>query len=130
MYNNRGNDRGDRGNRPRFGAKEIPVKEGEIIDVEIISIGEKGDGIAKLEGYVIIVPNTKKGDKIKVKINAVRGRVSFGEAVGKSEGGSRKEELTDDEEETEGSAEGGSDEDLDSDEDAEAEIEEEGEKEE
>ncbi|MBI4210442.1 MAG: TRAM domain-containing protein [Candidatus Diapherotrites archaeon] len=75
-----GNDR-----RPgnRFG--DIPVKEGESYDVEIEGIGEKGDGIAKIEGYVIIVPNVQKGDKVKVKVNAVRGKVSFGEVIGEAE---------------------------------------------
>ncbi|AJF60619.1 MAG: TRAM domain-containing protein [Candidatus Diapherotrites archaeon] len=63
--------------------KPVPVKEGQEYDVEIESVGEKGDGIAKIEGFVVIVPNTKKGDKVKVKINAVRGKVSFGEVVGK-----------------------------------------------
>lgn len=59
----------------------IPVKEGEIYDVEIEGIGEKGDGIARVNGYVIIVPNVQKGDKVKVKVNAVRGKVSFGEVI-------------------------------------------------
>ncbi|MBS3062592.1 MAG: TRAM domain-containing protein [Candidatus Diapherotrites archaeon] len=72
-------------NTNRFKA-EPPVKEGEVYDVEILSIGEKGDGIAKVQGFVIVVPGTKKGDKVKVKVNAVRGKVSFGEVVGASEG--------------------------------------------
>jgi len=71
------------GKRGRFGA--IPVKEGDIYDVEIEGIGEKGDGIARVNNYVIIVPNVQKGDKVKVKINAVRGKVSFGEVIGDSE---------------------------------------------
>ena len=69
--------------RSRFG--DIPVKEGDTYDVEIEGVGEKGDGIARVEGYVIIVPNVQKGDKVKVKINAVRGKVSFGEVVGEGE---------------------------------------------
>src|SRR3990167_6971557 len=72
-------------NTNRFKA-EPPVKEGDVYDVEILSIGEKGDGIAKVQGFVIIVPGTKKGDKVKVKVTAVRGKVSFGEVVGASEG--------------------------------------------
>ena len=70
--------------RKSFGP--IPVKEGDVYDVEIEGIGDKGDGIAKIQGYVIVVPNVKKGDKVKVKVNAVRGRVSFGEVIGQSEG--------------------------------------------
>src|SRR3989338_7983565 len=92
--------RGNRGNS-KFG--QIPVKEGEIYDVEIEGIGEKGDGIAKIKGYVIIVPNVKKGDKVKVKVNAVRGKVSFGEVIGEASGADeeQKEENQEGEEESE-----------------------------
>jgi len=89
-------DSRDFGSRQGFGSrKPIPIKEGEIVDVEIEGIGAKGDGIAKVQGYVIIVPNVKKGDKVKVKINAVRGKVSFAEVVG--EGSSGGNEMQEDE---------------------------------
>ena len=88
MQFGRGNrmNRGDRGPPRRdgdggFPQKSVPVKEGQEYDVTIEGIGEKGDGIAKIEGFVIIVPGTQKGQKVKVKINAVRGKVSFGEVV-------------------------------------------------
>jgi predicted RNA-binding protein with TRAM domain len=72
----------ERNNRKsRFGP--IPVKEGEEQEVTIEGIGEKGDGIAKVQGYVIIVPNTQKGERVKVKIKAVRGKVSFAEVIEK-----------------------------------------------
>lgn len=82
-------------NRSRGSRGPIPVKEGETYDVEIEGIGEKGDGIAKVNGYVIIVPGVKKGDNVKVRINAVRGKVSFGEVIG--EGAPRQKEETTDE---------------------------------
>ena len=31
----------------------------------------RGDGIARVKGFVIFVPNTKPGDKVKVKITRV-----------------------------------------------------------
>lgn len=67
-------------NRQRF-RPEPPVKEGQTYEVVVESVGEKGDGIAKVEGFVVIVPGTKKGDKVKVIIKAVRGSVSFAEVV-------------------------------------------------
>lgn len=70
-------------NKPRFGEK--PVKEGTTYDLEIEGIGSKGDGIGKIQGFVIIVPGAKKGEKVKVKINAVRGKVAFAEKVGAAE---------------------------------------------
>lgn len=75
---------------PRFGEK--PVKEGEIYDVAIEGIGSKGDGIGKIQGFVIIVPSVKKGDNVKVKITAVRGKVAFGQVVGAAEAQESAEE--------------------------------------
>ena len=72
-------------NQKRF-QKPIPVKEGEEYDVTIENVGEKGDGIAKVKGYVIIVPNAKKGERVKIKVNAIRGKVSFGEVIERLEG--------------------------------------------
>ncbi len=76
----------------------VPVKEGEVYDVTIEGIGEKGDGIAKIQGFVIVVPKTQQGQRVKVKITAVRGKVSFGEVVGE---GSPAPEETPEETETE-----------------------------
>ena len=59
-----------------------PVKVGDEIDVKIEAVGEKGDGIAKKDGFVLFVPNTKEGDEVKVKITRVLRRVGFAEVVG------------------------------------------------
>jgi predicted RNA-binding protein with TRAM domain len=59
-----------------------PVREGEEIDVNIEAVGEKGDGIAKKEGFVIFVPNTQVGQNVKVKVTKVLRKVAFGEVVG------------------------------------------------
>ena len=58
-----------------------PVSEGEICSLTIEKIGNKGDGIATASGYVIIVPDTKVGDNVKVKITRVLPRVAFSEKV-------------------------------------------------
>ncbi|MDP2666811.1 MAG: TRAM domain-containing protein [Candidatus Diapherotrites archaeon] len=67
--------------RPRRNFGPVPVKEGDIYDVVIEGIGEKGDGIAKVQGFVIVVPNTQQGQHVKVRVTAVRGKVSFGEVI-------------------------------------------------
>lgn len=61
-----------------------PVKTGEEIEVKIEAVGEKGDGIAKVKGFVIFVPNTKQGDTVKVRITKVLRKVAFAEVVGAS----------------------------------------------
>lgn len=63
-------------------ATKPPVEEGERRVVEIEDIGEQGDGIARVErGYVVIVPDTERGDRVTVKITDVRQNVAFAEVV-------------------------------------------------
>ena len=58
-----------------------PVHVGEELDVKIEAVGEKGDGIAKIEGFVIIIQKTKEGETYKVEITKVLNNVAFGVAV-------------------------------------------------
>ncbi len=59
-----------------------PVSEGEIRDVTIETLGDKGDGIAKIErGYVVIVPDAELGDEVRVEITSVRENVSFASVI-------------------------------------------------
>lgn len=58
-----------------------PVEEGKEYEVEIDSVGEKGDGVAKIGGFIIFVPGVSKGDKVKVKISRVLRNYAFGEVV-------------------------------------------------
>ncbi|HIQ39223.1 MAG TPA: TRAM domain-containing protein [Methanothermococcus okinawensis] len=67
-------------NRQRNNRK-IPVVEGKEYKVTIEDMGRGGDGIARVEGFVIFVPNTTKGETLTVKITAVKDRFAFGERV-------------------------------------------------
>ena len=61
---------------------EPPVEEGETRDVEIEDIGEQGDGITRVErGFVVIVPDTKASERVKIEITDVRQNVAFAEVV-------------------------------------------------
>jgi predicted RNA-binding protein with TRAM domain len=60
---------------------EAPVKFGEKHDVWINSVGEKGDGIAKIKGFVLFVPGVKKGDYVKVEITKVLAKVGFAKVI-------------------------------------------------
>lgn len=61
-----------------------PVAEGETYDVEIIGIGGEGDGIAKIDGYVLVVPDTSIGDHVTVKIESTTPNVAFTSVVNES----------------------------------------------
>lgn len=80
-----------------------PVKAGEEYDVEISEVGAKGDGIARINNFVVFVSEAKKGEKIKVKITEVRNRFAIGEKVGAAE--AKEEVKAEVEAETEGAEE-------------------------
>jgi len=62
-----------------------PVEEGEIRTVSIDTLGDQGDGIAKVErGFIVIVPGTKPGDRVEVEITDVKETVAFAETVGEA----------------------------------------------
>src|SRR5207247_10031882 len=44
----------------------VPVEEGQEVDVTVDSVGRRGDGIARFNNFVIFVPGTNAGDKVKV----------------------------------------------------------------
>jgi len=59
-----------------------PVEQGDTRTVEIESIGDQGDGIAKVDsGFVLIVPNTEMGDEVEVKITQVNESFAIAEPV-------------------------------------------------
>ncbi|HUT27756.1 MAG: TRAM domain-containing protein [Methanomassiliicoccales archaeon] len=62
-------------------AGKRPVEEGQVYDVTITDIGERGDGIGKIEGLVIIIPDTTPGDTVKVRIIRLERKVAFGRKV-------------------------------------------------
>lgn len=66
-----------RDSRPKY----APVKVGDEFDVKIEAIGEKGDGIAKKDGFVLFVPNTKQGDEVTIRVSRVLRKVGFAEVV-------------------------------------------------
>ncbi|MFC7070563.1 TRAM domain-containing protein [Halobaculum lipolyticum] len=78
---------GDGGRSDSEAATEVghptpPVSEGEQRVVEIETLGEQGDGIARVErGFVVIVPGTQEGDRVAVEIENVQESVAFAKVV-------------------------------------------------
>ncbi|WP_292460455.1 TRAM domain-containing protein [Methanothermococcus sp.] len=61
--------------------RHVPVVEGKEYDVTIEDVGRGGDGIARIEGFVIFVPNTTKGETLTVKITSVKQKFAFAERL-------------------------------------------------
>jgi translation initiation factor 2 subunit 2 len=57
------------------------VEEGESYELRIESVGNKGDGIAKIDKYLIFVPGAVKGEIVKAKIKKISGTLAFAEIV-------------------------------------------------
>jgi predicted RNA-binding protein with TRAM domain len=130
----RGGDRGGRGGfggggrgfgrggggggfgRSQHDDKPKPVKVGEEYDVEISDVGAKGDGITKVENFIIFVAGAKKGEKCRIRIKEVANKFAIGEKVGSASESSESEESdaaeSSDEESFGDEAEGSSDEEA------------------
>ncbi len=82
----RGGFRGDRDRGFGGGSNFVPVNVGDEIDVKIEAVGEKGDGVAKVKGFVLFVPNVKEGDFVRVRVTKVLRKVGFAESIGPAQG--------------------------------------------
>ena len=68
-----------RGFRGPTGPK--PVEVGKEYEVEVTEISRQGDGIARVEGFVVFVKRGKVGQKVKVKIDQVGSRFAIASVV-------------------------------------------------
>lgn len=75
--------RGRRGPpRRRHGpAGPKPVKEGDVVEVEVIEKSRRGDGVARIEGFVVFVPGAEPGQRVKVQIEKVGQSYAVGRVV-------------------------------------------------
>jgi len=93
-YNDRGSSYGGRSNGGYGGGRRFgggggrsfdngpkPVETGKEYDVSITEISRKGDGIARVEGFVIFVKDGKAGQNAKVRITQVGQRFASAELV-------------------------------------------------
>jgi predicted RNA-binding protein with TRAM domain len=59
-----------------------PVETGKEYTVDITDTGRGGDGIARIEGFIIFVKHAKVGDKsVKIKVNSVGDRFATAEVA-------------------------------------------------
>jgi predicted RNA-binding protein with TRAM domain len=78
-YKAGGSYEGKRGHGKGF--KRCPVELGEELEEEIIELSPKGEGIAKNQGFVIYVAETKQGERVKVKITRITNKAANAQVV-------------------------------------------------
>ena len=74
------------GGQRGFGGPK-PVETGKEYDVEITEISRQGDGIARVQGFVIFVKGGRVGQKAKIRITNVGARFATAEIVPGGGGG-------------------------------------------
>lgn len=58
-----------------------PVRIGDVRDVQIDSVGKSGDGVAMVDGFAVIVKGAKLGDRLRIKIVAVKPNFAFADIL-------------------------------------------------
>ncbi len=80
--------------RGRFGGSRFggpkPVESGKEYDVQVTEISRKGDGVARVQGFIIFVKGGKVGQKTRVRVTHVGDRFATAETI---EVGEQKQEV-------------------------------------
>jgi len=72
--------------KPKQGMRKDknPPKKGRKYEVVIESKGKKGDGVAFIRGFPVIVPGSKVGEEIRIKITNTNEKYAFGKRCSRS----------------------------------------------
>jgi len=62
-------------------SKPKPVEVGKEYDVTISDVSRRGDGIAKVDGFVIFVAGGRQGQSARIKVTQVSNRYAMGTVV-------------------------------------------------
>jgi predicted RNA-binding protein with TRAM domain len=72
--------RGGRFGGSRFGGPK-PVESGKEYDVQVTEISRKGDGVARIQGFIVFVKGGRVGQKTKVRVTHVGDRFATAETI-------------------------------------------------
>jgi len=64
-----------------IGFQPAPVKEGQELNVVIDDIGSRGDGITRVQNFLIFVPQAKVGERLNVRILKVGRKFAIAEKI-------------------------------------------------
>jgi predicted RNA-binding protein with TRAM domain len=71
--------------RGRFGGSRFggpkPVESGKEYDVQVTEISRKGDGVARVQGFIIFVKGGRVGQKTRVRVTHVGDRFATAETI-------------------------------------------------
>ncbi|MDP3386960.1 MAG: 23S rRNA (uracil(1939)-C(5))-methyltransferase RlmD, partial [Eubacteriales bacterium] len=61
--------------------QEISMRKNDILETEIVDINHRGQGVAKLDGFVVFVDNVIMGDRVKLEIIEVKKKYAIGKLI-------------------------------------------------
>jgi len=64
-----------------LGRVDAPVSEGDVIEAEVVDEGDEGDGIVRIDGYVLFIEDAAEGEEIEVRVTELKPRFGFAERV-------------------------------------------------
>lgn len=59
----------------------VPVKVGQLIELEIDNYGHEGEGVGRFQNFTVFVPGMLRGERVKTRIVEVRKNFARGQAV-------------------------------------------------
>ena len=68
------------GGGSRFGGPK-PVESGKEYDVQVTEISRKGDGVARIQGFIVFVKGGRVGQKTRVRVTHVGDRFATAETI-------------------------------------------------
>lgn len=85
-------DKRPEGYQPRRGRREEeaqkksetggkPVELGKEYSVRIIDRSERGEGVTRIEGFIVFVRGAKPGEEVRIRITNVGARAATGEII-------------------------------------------------
>jgi predicted RNA-binding protein with TRAM domain len=83
--------------RGRFGGSRFggpkPVESGKEYDVQVTEISRKGDGVARIQGFIVFVKGGRVGQKTKVRVTHVGDRFATAETINGGEQQQQQQEV-------------------------------------
>jgi len=64
-----------------LGRVDAPVGEGDVFEAEVVGEGDEGDGIVRVDGYVLFVEDAREGETVEVRVTELKPRFGFAERV-------------------------------------------------
>jgi 23S rRNA (uridine2552-2'-O)-methyltransferase len=64
-----------------LGRVDAPVDEGDVIEAEVVDVGDEGDGVLRVDGYVLFVEDADEGEKVEARVTELKPRFGFAERV-------------------------------------------------